>query len=118
VVADEIRRLSESTRLNSVEISRTLKNIIEGISVASTQSVETEKRITKISKEIGIFAEITVDMLQAFSKLSGESHEITMTFTRLKEQSAEFKTGYLAMASLVEKLADTVNEIAARRGIK
>ena len=118
VVADEIRRLSESTRLNSVEISRTLKNIIEGISVASTQSVETEKRITKISKEIGIFAEITVDMLQAFSKLSGESHEITLTFNRLKEQSAEFKTGYLAMASLVEKLADTVNEIAARRGIK
>jgi len=117
VVADEIRRLSESTRLNSVEISRTLKNIIHGISIASTQSIETEKRITKISGEIGIFAEITVDMLQAFGKLSGESQEITMTFNRLKEQSAEFKSGYLEMAALIDKLASTVNDIAARRGI-
>ncbi|MCL2232100.1 MAG: methyl-accepting chemotaxis protein [Treponema sp.] len=118
VVADEIRRLSESTRMNSVDISRTLKSIIEGINITSTQSIETEKRIAEISKEISGFAQIILDIINTFNKLSGESLEITTAFNHLKEQSAAFKTGYFQMAAATEKLAETVNEIAARRGIK
>ena len=118
VVADEIRRLSESTRMNSVDISRTLKNIIEGINITSTQSIETEKRIAEISKEISSFAQIIFDIINTFNKLSGESQEITIAFNHLKEQSSAFKAGYFQMAAATEKLASTVNEIAARRGIK
>jgi len=118
VVADEIRRLSESTRMNSIDISRTLKSIIEGINTTSTQSIETEKRISEISKEIGSFAQIIADITNTFNRLAGESQEITLAFVNLKEQSAAFKTGYFQMVAITEKLASTVNEIAARRGIK
>ena len=118
VVADEIRRLSESTRLNSVDISRTLKSIIEGINTTSTQSIETEKRIGEISKEISGFAQIIIDIINTFNKLSGESHEITMALRNLKEQNSTFKAGYFEMAAITDKLASTVNDIAARRGIK
>ena len=118
VVADEIRRLSESTRMNSVDISRTLKSIIEGINITSAQSIETEKRIAEISKEISGFAKIIIDIISTFNKLSGESQEITLAFNHLKEQSSTFKAGYFQMAAVTDKLASTVNEIAARRGIK
>ncbi|MDR0472755.1 MAG: methyl-accepting chemotaxis protein, partial [Treponema sp.] len=57
VVAGEIRRLSETTRENSVSISRTLKNIVNGIADTSKQSGETDNRITQMSKEINGFAE-------------------------------------------------------------
>jgi len=118
VVADEIRRLSESTRVNSVDISRTLKGIIEGINITSMQSFETEKRIADISKEISSFAQIILDIINTFNKLSGESHEITTAFNNLKEQCSTFKTGYFQMAAVIDKLASTVNDIASRRGIK
>jgi len=118
VVADEIRRLSESTRMNSIDISRTLKSIIEGIGITSTQSIETEKRIAEISKEISVFAQIIIDIINTFNKLSGESQEITQAFNNLKEQSSVFKTGYFQMASITDKLASTVNDIAAKRGLK
>ena len=117
VVADEIRRLSESTRKNSADISRTLKNIIEGISNTASKSVETEKRIIEISNEIKGFANMMMDIITTFNNLSGESHEITIAFSRMKEQSEAFKKGYLEMAATTEKLASTVNDIAAGRGI-
>jgi len=117
VVADEIRRLSESTHLNSVDISKTLKNIIAGINNTSTQSLETEKRIIEISKEISSFAQIILDIINTFNKLSSESHEITTALDHLKEQSSTFKSGYFQMAAITEKLASTVNGIAAKRGI-
>jgi PAS domain-containing protein len=118
VVADEIRRLSESTRMNSIDISRTLKSIIEGINTTSTQSIETEKRIAEISKEISSFAQTIVDITNTFNRLAGESREITLAFVNLKEQGSAFKAGYFQMVAITEKLASTVNEIAARRGIK
>jgi len=115
VVADEIRRLSESTRLNSVDISRTLKNIIDGIAVTSKQSDETDRCIVEISKEINVFAQVITDIINTFSKLSNESHEIAVVFNNLKEQTASFKTGYSQMVSINKQLVSTMNDITARR---
>jgi len=115
VVADEIRRLSESTRANSVDISKTLKSIIEGINVTSKQSDETDKCIVEISEEINVFAQVITDIINTFSKLSEESHEIAKVFRNLKEQTATFKTGYSHMVSINKQLVSTMNDIAARR---
>ena len=116
VVADEIRRLSENTRANSVDISRTLKSIIDGIAVTSKQSDETDKCIVEISGEIRFFAEVTGEIIEAFRKLSGESHEISTVFGKLKDQTADFKAGYSQMVAINKKLVDAMNDIAARRG--
>ena len=116
VVAGEIRRLSESTRNNSVDISRTLKNIIDGISLTSKQSGETDKCINEISRDISAFSKIMGDIINSFNTMSQESHEITMAFKHLKEQSSAFKEGYFEMLAMTDKLASALNDIAGRRG--
>jgi len=116
VVADEIRRLSENTRANSVDISKTLKNIIDGIAITSKQSDETDKCIVEISQEINVFAEVITDIINTFSKLSDESREIAFVFNNLKEQTASFKTGYSHMVEINKKLVSTMNDITGRRG--
>jgi len=116
VVADEIRRLSENTRANSIDISRTLKSIIDGIGITSRQSDETDKCIVEISREVHVFAEVIGKIIETFHKLSDEGHEIAEVFKRLKAQTADFKSGYSQMVSINRKLVDAMNDIAARRG--
>jgi methyl-accepting chemotaxis protein len=113
VVADEIRRLSESTRENSRNISQTLKSIIDGISVTSKQSGDTDNRITKMSEEINHFAETITSLINTFNDLSAESSEITASLDSLKEQSYNVKSGYAQMLSLTDKLLNTMVELTS-----
>jgi len=115
VVADEIRRLSESTRSNSIDISRTLKNIIEGINVTSKQSDETDRSISLISKEINAFAVIITEIIETFDKVSEGSYEIVNALNNLKQQTTVFKSGYSKMVEVNEKLVATMNEFAIKR---
>ncbi|MCL2478544.1 MAG: methyl-accepting chemotaxis protein [Treponema sp.] len=116
VVADEIRHLSESTRKNSIEISRTLKNIIDGISITSRQSDETDKCISDISTEINSFSEIFANIINTFSTVSEESNGIVISLNNLKEQTTSFKTGYSKMVEVNNQLVTTMNEFAINRG--
>jgi len=94
VVSGEIRRLSESTRENSQNIARTLKNIINGISVTSKQSGDTDSRITEMSKEINGFAETMTNLINTLSELSAGSGEITSALKNLRNQSSVMKSSY------------------------
>jgi iron only hydrogenase large subunit-like protein len=111
VVADEIRRLSESTRENSRVISKTLKNIIDGIEVTSKRSGDTDSQINEMSREIGGFAETMTGLINTFNELSAESHEITNSLDSLKDQSAAVKTSYTEMLSMTNKLRDAMQEL-------
>jgi ABC-type transporter Mla subunit MlaD len=113
VVAGEIRKLSESTRENSRNISLTLKNIIDGIAVTSKQSDNTDGRITTMSKEINGFAETMTGFLNTFNELSAHSSEITAALDRLQNQSATVKTGYAEILSMTDKLNDAMSEMTA-----
>ena len=112
VVAGEIRRLSETTRDNSTNISRTLKNIIEAISITSKQSGETDSRIVQMSKEISGFAETMSSFITTFNELSAKSVNITDSLVSLKEQSSVVKTSYAQMFEMIEKLAEAMRELS------
>jgi uncharacterized coiled-coil DUF342 family protein len=112
VVAGEIRRLSESTRENSQNISRTLKSIIDGITVTSKQSDNTNNRITAMSKEISGFAETMTSLINTFSELSAESGEITTALDSLRGQSTAVKTGYEEILSMTGNLRTTMLDLA------
>ena len=112
VVAGEIRRLSETTRENSVSISRTLKNIISGISDTTKQSGETDTRIVKMSKEISGFAETMSVFITTFNELSAKSGNITASLVTLKEQSSAVKTSYAQMIEMTEKLAGAMKDLS------
>jgi len=104
VVSGEIRRLSESTRENSQNIARTLKNIISGISVTSKQSGDTDGRITEMSKEINGFAETMTNLINTLSELSTGSDEITSALKNLRNQSGVMKSNYAEIQSKTNQL--------------
>jgi len=118
VVAGEIRRLSESTRDNSLNISRTLKNIISGIAVASRQSGDTGDRITEMSKEIDDFAKTLTDLINTFSELSAQSSGIIAALDSLRSQSEMVKTDYDEILSMTEKLYSTMHDLSAQSANK
>jgi len=111
VVAGEIRRLSDSTRENSLNISKTLKNIINGITVTEKQSDDTGTRITAIAKEISSFAETMSDLINTFAELSAESGEITAALDSLDNQSDMVKTDYGEILSMTEKLSSAMHDL-------
>jgi iron only hydrogenase large subunit-like protein len=112
VVAGEIRRLSETTRENSQNISRTLKSIIDGIAVTSKQSGDTNNRIVEMSKEINGFAETMTGLIDTFSKLSAGSSEITSGLDSLRDQSSTVKTGYAEILTMTDKLQTWLVDLA------
>jgi uncharacterized protein YoxC len=111
VVSGEIRRLSESTRENSQNISRTLKNIINGIALTSKQSGDTDSRITEMSKEINSFAETMTSLINTLSELSAGSDEITAALKSLRNQSAVMKTSYAEILSKTDQLHKTMFDL-------
>jgi methyl-accepting chemotaxis protein len=116
VVAGEIRRLSDSTRENSRNISVTLKNIIGGIAVTEKQSDDTGTRINSMSKEINSFAETMSGLIDTFSELSAESGEITAALDSLQSQSEMVKTDYAEILSMTEKLRVAMQTLSALSG--
>jgi methyl-accepting chemotaxis protein len=113
VVAGEIRRLSETTRENSVSISHTLKNIIDGIAGTSKQSSETDNRIIQMSREINGFAKTMSAFIDTFKELSAKSVDITASLVSLKEQSSAVKQSYAQMFEMTEKLAGAMRDLSA-----
>jgi len=116
VVSGEIRRLSETTRENSQNISRTLKNIINGISVTSKQSSDTDGRITEMSKEINSFAETMTSLIKTLSELSEGSDEITSALKDLRNQSEMMKTNYADILTKTDQLHKAMFELTNLSG--
>jgi len=104
VVAGEIRHLSDNTRENSVNISKTLKSIVNGVAVTEKQSGNTGALITEMSKEIGSFAETMSGIINTFGELSAQSGEITAALDSLQNQSELVKTDYAEILSMTDKL--------------
>jgi len=113
VVSGEIRRLSESTRENSQNISKTLKSIINGISVTSKQSDDTNDRITDMSKEINGIAETMNNLINTLSELSKGSDEITVALNNLRSQSAVMKTSFAQILTKTNQLHTAMIELTS-----
>jgi methyl-accepting chemotaxis protein len=77
VVANEIRHLSENTRENSRNISATLSNIIEGITVTSRRFASAGGLINSMSAEINGFGSTMAEMIRTLAELSAGGHGIT-----------------------------------------
>ena len=73
VVADEIRRLSVSTRENSLNVSQTLSAIIAGIKTTSKRSSDADTLICGMYEEINGFAGTMTELMDTMAKLAEES---------------------------------------------
>jgi len=111
VVADEIRRLSESTRENSRNIGVTLKSIIDGITITSKRSNDTDSRITEMSTEINDFAQTMKDLINTFNDLTRDSNEIISALDSLKNQTETVKDEYSGIIVKTNKLRDSIHDL-------
>jgi len=113
VVADEIRRLSETTRENSRNISKTLSNIIMGINTTSKRSGDAGSLINDMSNEINGFAGTMTELIDTLNELSAKNTGITSSLDKLREHSTIIKTDYAQMLALTEKLRYDINFLSA-----
>jgi uncharacterized coiled-coil DUF342 family protein len=112
VVAGEIRRLSETTRENSRNISATLTAIIDGIKITTARSSTTDTLISTMSEEINSFANTMTELINSLSELSVGSREITIALVQLREHAEAIKTGYSDMMSRTRDLESSMQRIA------
>jgi methyl-accepting chemotaxis protein len=110
-VANEICKLSETTRANAHNISETLSNIINGINVTSKRSGDTNNLINGMSGEINGFAVTMSELINTFGELSAGSSEITATLASLKELTSSIKTDYTEVLSATDKLRDSMENL-------
>ena len=113
VVADEIRRLSESTRENSRNIAKTLSSIISGINTSSRRSIDTGNFINSMAGEISGFARTMSELIDTLGKVTDESSSITTSLNDLRIKSSAVKTDYAEILSLTDKLRYDINFLAA-----
>jgi len=112
VVADEIRRLSESTRENSRSISKTLSGIIGGINVTSKRSADTSGLISGMADKINGFAGTMTGLVNTLNELSDGSSEITASLAALQEIASTMKANYAEMLSMTDKLQENTRNLS------
>jgi ABC-type transporter Mla subunit MlaD len=112
VVADEIRKLADNTRENSRNISKTLKEIIDGINVTTKRSEDTGELINGMAEEINDIAETMTNLINTLGELSNESSEITAALNELRTESLAVKKDNADILSKTDELRNDMVDLA------
>ncbi len=93
VVADEIRKLAESTAENAHEISDSLNNLIESINHAASSTDESREMFHVIEKGVNDFVTAFTEISQSTRELAQGSSEIQNSAASLLDITSNIKTG-------------------------
>ena len=93
VVADEIRKLAESTAENAHEISDSLNNLIESINHAASSTEESREMFHTIEKGVNDFVTAFTEISQSTRELAQGSSEIQNSSASLLDITSNIKTG-------------------------
>ncbi len=93
VVADEIRKLAESTAENSHEISDSLNNLIESINHAASSTDESREMFHTIEKGVNDFVTAFTEISQSTRELAQGSSEIQNSTASLLDITSNIKIG-------------------------
>ncbi len=112
VVASEIRKLAETSGQSSVQISRTLKEMLERVSASSAISRRTGELIAKFIADAGGVAESMSGIAGAMSEMSVGSAQITGALIHLREISAEVKADYAMVSQSLARMRSAMSSIS------
>jgi len=93
VVADEIRKLAESTSENAREISDSLTSLIDRINETANVTKESGDSFKKIEDEVGEFVQAFAEISASTKELSEGSKEIQDSTISLLDITSNIKTG-------------------------
>ena len=111
VVADEIRKLAETTGENAVEISASLEKLVADIKAASTSSRESGEAFVGINEEVlqvvGAFDEISSNTVE----LSIGSSEIAKSMTDLRSLTESIRNNSTSIERETKAIEQTLMAI-------
>lgn len=120
VVAAEIRKLAETASLSSVQISRTLREMLDRIGASSTISRRTGELIGKFITDVQGVAESMGGIAGSMSEMAAGSAQITGALTHLREISSEVKVHYGRISESLTEMRSTMSSIStiSRRSLE
>jgi methyl-accepting chemotaxis protein len=120
VVADEIKKLAESSGVNAKKISSILKNILKNIDDAAHYSLDTNKSFSNINKEVKDVLKSLVEISESIKELSINGNHIMDAMTilaeisvKVKEASSEMEDGSHGMENAISMTKDVSANVKA-----
>jgi methyl-accepting chemotaxis protein len=111
VVADEIQKLAENTRIQSNEIGKLLKDIVDKIKLASESGIETNSAFTEIEKEVkdvtNAFDEISLTTME----MSTGGQQVIQAMEALNEISHNVKSSSSNIQNNTDGIRDNTNSL-------
>ncbi|MFW5727313.1 MAG: methyl-accepting chemotaxis protein [Spirochaetia bacterium] len=116
VVADEIRNLAESSSNSAKEISRSLKEVIENITISENSTEKTGKMFESMLEMIKEVSKSMAEMQDSTRELSEGSNQIVDALNSLLEISHNVQSSSGEVEQRVEKITsslETLRDISA-----
>ena len=111
VVADEIRKLAESTSDNSTKISQSLNIIVEKIDDALDVSHESNKAFESVDKEVTDLTNALHEIVSFMSEMAIGSKEVLSAASSLSEITGEIKDGAAAIQNETGEISDALSKM-------
>lgn len=111
VVADEIRKLAESSNNNAKDIKTVIKGIIDSIIEVSDSSLKTDTAFKEINREVHDVSEALMEISSSTTELSSGSNEIQNAMLILKDISLNVKESTYLMKSDTGNLVDSMKTV-------
>lgn len=108
VVAEEIRKLSESTGESVESISTVLRRQVDTIKKAMEESRQSGEAFDKISSEVGDFASVMQEISGSMSELSTGAQEVLTATSALSEITVKVQDGSEDMQRGGREVLDSV----------
>lgn len=111
VVSDEIRRLAENTSRNSVEISRSLKQVIEYIHLSAKNTQQTGELFQDIVMEIKQVASSMIEMKSATEEIASGSGQVMDALSSLIQVSEKVNVSSDDMTSNIDNISHSIRNL-------
>ena len=115
VVADEIRKLAETSSMNAKKIGNELKEIVQKIALATTASNESRTSFVEIDREVKEVSQALTEISSTTVELSSGGRQIIDAMMLLSSVSSNVQESAMSMsenANSVLKEVDTVSRIS------
>ncbi|WP_374702888.1 methyl-accepting chemotaxis protein [Bacillus sp. T33-2] len=113
VVAEEIRKLAEITRLTATQITENLSEVNETNSSAlekmGASSNKFKESLTAVNEVSGLFAEVS----STLQELTSQFQKFSLTVTDVKGQSADVEASTRELAAIIEQATAGLEEMNA-----